>query len=136
MLGWARGFRRVYLVYGGAAIFCGALFVLSYIGSYGMALGLLVFSGFAMILFGISSNTKVQGDVPDALRGRVMAIYSLVFNGLMPAGSMLIGFLAKQFGIHAAIRIHASIFGACLLAILVWKWFDKQSPALEEAAAT
>ncbi len=119
MLAWAgERVKREVLIFGGAGAFCGGLFLLSSSYSYLATLGILVLTGFAMITFGIASNTKVQTEAPDELRGRIMAIYSLVFNGLMPAGSLLIGFLAQTFEIHQAVRIHASVFGACLLATL------------------
>jgi predicted MFS family arabinose efflux permease len=42
------------------------------------------------------NNAIIQMQVPDALRGRVMGIYSLVFQGGMPIGSLIIGTVATQ----------------------------------------
>ncbi len=123
--------KREVLIYSGGGVFCLGLFALSYTFSYPLALALLVLTGFAMIIFGISSNTKVQTEAPDDLRGRIMAVYSLVFNGLMPAGSLIIGFLAQKFEIHQAVRIHAAIFGACLIATMFWSQYGKGEGATE-----
>ncbi len=42
-----------------------------------------------------TSNAMVQAHVPDELRGRVMGIYSLMFMGGGPIGSLLVGELAS-----------------------------------------
>lgn len=44
-----------------------------------------------------ASTTLVQSMVPDNLRGRVMAVYSMIFMGMAPLGSMLAGTLAQSF---------------------------------------
>lgn len=113
-------FRRRALIYGGIFAFAGALLLLSYATAYWPALGCLALSGFAMILFGISSQTKVQEEVPDDLRGRVMGVFTLVFNGLLPFGGLLAGVLAERYGAARAVRLNAS---ACLVfALLVFAW--------------
>ena len=45
-----------------------------------------------------ASNTLIQAMVPDALRGRVMSIYSMMFMGLAPVGALLAGTLASHMG--------------------------------------
>ncbi len=45
-----------------------------------------------------SSNTLIQAMVPDALRGRVMAVYSMMFMGMAPFGALLAGALAERIG--------------------------------------
>jgi MFS family permease len=116
------------LVYGGATLFCIALLLLSVAPHYGVALAMLVISGFAMILFGISSNTRVQEEVPDALRGRVMAVYSLVFNGLFPVGCLLIGTLAdpKRLGAPGAVRLNASLCLAITAGLWLWSRAERR----------
>jgi len=107
-------------VYGGAILFCLALWVMSYMGSFWLVLALLVVSGFAMIVFGMAAQTLVQEEVPDELRGRVMAVYSLVFQGLLPIGGIEIGFLAKHIQAMPAIRVNAVICLVITLAVFAW----------------
>ena len=38
-----------------------------------------------------SANTLIQAMVPDSLRGRVMAVYSMMFMGMAPFGALLAG---------------------------------------------
>ena len=45
-----------------------------------------------------SSNTLIQAMVPDALRGRVMAVYSMMFMGMAPFGALFAGWLAERIG--------------------------------------
>ena len=47
-----------------------------------------------------SSNTLLQSMVPDELRGRVMAVYSMVFMGMAPFGALLAG-VADRVGAPA-----------------------------------
>ena len=56
-----------------------------------------------MMLEMASSNTLIQAMVPDALRGRVMAVYSMMFMGMAPLGSLLAGLLAGRIGAPATI---------------------------------
>ena len=59
---------------------------------------LLVATGFSLMLQMGSSNTLVQSMSPDHMRGRVMAVYSMMFMGVAPIGSLLAGVLAAKFG--------------------------------------
>jgi MFS family permease len=108
------------LVYGGATLFTIALFLLSLAPTFYSALVCLLISGFSMIVFAINANTKVQEEVPDALRGRVMAIYSLLFQGLMPVGGLEIGFLAHGLNAALAVRINAILLLICTGGLFAW----------------
>ena len=54
--------------------------------------------GFAMMIEMGSSNTLIQSMVPDHLRGRVMSVYSMMFMGMAPIGSLLAGAAADRLG--------------------------------------
>ena len=75
----------------------------------------LVALGFAGILFTTSANTLLQLTVPDALRGRVMSLYILLFAGTTPIGGFLIGSLSNTLGVSWALAICA---GLCLAGVL------------------
>jgi hypothetical protein len=49
--------------------------------------------GIVFILQNALSNTLVQVSSPDQLRGRVMSVYSLIFQGMMGAGRMQAGLM-------------------------------------------
>ena len=62
------------------------------------SLAVLLGAGFAQMLILNLANSSVQTNTPDALRGRVMSIYALVFFGVMPIGSLLVGWTASGIG--------------------------------------
>jgi MFS family permease len=59
---------------------------------------LLVPVGSSMMVQMASSNTLIQAMVPDALRGRVMALYSMMFMGMAPFGALTAGWVAERIG--------------------------------------
>jgi MFS family permease len=124
---WGDRVPRRYAVYGGAIVFCISLFMLSISRSFPLSLAILIWSGFAMIVFAISAQTRVQEEVPDDLRGRVMAVYSLVFQGLMPIGSLEIGYLAAHWGGPEAIRINALLCLVIAIALFAWSQISLRS---------
>ncbi len=74
-----------------------------------MPLSLLMLFGFGLNLMMIANinNALIQMEVPDELRGRVMSIYTLVFQGGFPIGALLSGAAATQIGAPATLGISA-----------------------------
>ena len=70
--------------------------------------------GYFIMLQMASSNTLIQVMVPDQLRGRVMAIYSMMFMGMAPVGALLGGALSDRLGAPLTVAMGglASIAGA------------------------
>ena len=63
-----------------------------------LSMALLVPAGFSMMIQMGSTNTLLQVMVPDRLRGRVMALYSMMFIGMAPIGALLAGIAAAKIG--------------------------------------
>jgi MFS family permease len=63
-----------------------------------LAVAFLLPAGFSMMTQMAASNTLIQSMVPDTLRGRVMAVYSMMFMGMAPIGALLAGTLAGWLG--------------------------------------
>jgi MFS family permease len=78
---------------------------------------LLVPVGFAMMTQMAASNTLIQSMVPDTLRGRVMAMYSMMFMGMAPIGALLAGVLAERVGAATTVALGGTfcIAGGLLL---------------------
>jgi MFS family permease len=89
-----------------------SLVAFSVAGQLWLAVALLIPVGFAMMTQMAASNTLIQSMVPDALRGRVMAIYSMMFMGMAPLGALLGGFLADRIGAGSTVALG----GACCVA--------------------
>jgi MFS family permease len=79
---------------------CVTAFALS--RSFWLSAGLLVPGGFCMIMQMAATNTFLQLTSPDRLRGRVMALYAMLFIGFAPFGALLAGSLAHGLGAPAA----------------------------------
>ena len=62
------------------------------------SLPLLVLLGFSTMVFLGMANGLLQTRAPDHLRGRVMSVYTMVFMGLMPLGSMVMGSIGSVVG--------------------------------------
>lgn len=65
------------------------------------------------------SNTIVQTNVTDELRGRVMGIFTFTFFGLMPIGSLVNGAIADQIGAPLTIQINALILMVAAVVLVV-----------------
>jgi MFS family permease len=75
-----------------------SLVLFSFSRNFWLSTALLLPVGFCMMLETSSSNTLIQAMVPDHLRGRVMAVYSMMFMGMAPFGALLGGALADRIG--------------------------------------
>lgn len=82
---------------------CLVLFALS--GRLLLSAALLVPAGFCMMVEMAASNTLIQAMVPDRLRGRVMAVYSMMFMGMAPLGALMAGSLAGPLGAQATVAL-------------------------------
>ena len=99
-----------------------SLIAFSFSQHFWLSAALLIPVGFFIMLQMACSNTLIQAMVPDALRGRVMALYSMMFMGMAPFGALLGGALADRLGapITVATGGVASIAGAI--------WFGRKLP--------
>ncbi|MHC1789101.1 MFS transporter [Solidesulfovibrio sp.] len=70
--------------------------------------------GFCLIFFFAASNTLLQLRSPDAMRGRIMALYSVTLVGMAPFGSLLAGAAASLLTAPAAIALAG---GLCVLGV-------------------
>jgi MFS family permease len=109
--------RRV-LVLGGLWVFSAMLLLLAWTNSYYLALIFLAIAGWGMLLFFSTTNTLLQTSASDAMRGRVMGIWALVFGGMTPIGGLEAGTVSHLLGIRWAITSGAII--CALAALVVW----------------
>jgi MFS family permease len=101
---------------GGIGIFSAALALFALNRNLYVEVLLLALVGFGIVLYFSTSNTVLQSIVPDEMRGRVMGIWTLIFGGMIPLGSLQAGLMADSFGTPATIAIGALI---CAIAAAV-----------------
>jgi MFS family permease len=105
-----------------------SLALFSFSRSFWLSAALLLPVGFCMMLQMSSSNTLLQAMVPDHLRGRVMALYTMMFMGVAPFGALLGGAVADRIGAPLAVAIGAV---ACLAGAA---WFGRTLPKVRVEA--
>ena len=86
-----------------------ALVAFSFSRSFALSAAILTGAGMSMMVQMASSNTLIQSMVPDELRGRVMALYSMMFMGMGPLGALLAGSIAERAGAPAAVAAGGTI---------------------------
>jgi MFS family permease len=86
----------------GQVAFIVPLILLGYVPAFGISLILLVLIGWGTVTQLVSMNTLIQVKVPNGLRGRVFSVYLWALQGVAPFGSLLIGWLAQNWGVPVA----------------------------------
>jgi MFS family permease len=121
-----RGLGR--LVAAAACAFGLALIAFSFSRTFWLSAALLVPVGGAMMVQMASSNTLLQAMVPDALRGRVMSVYSMMFMGMAPFGALFAGTVAEHAGAPHTVAIGGAV---CVVAGTI---FGLQLPSIRPEA--
>ena len=104
------------------------LIIFSFVRSTPLALVVLAVAGWAFMALFNMLNTLIQSTVPDDLRGRVLAVYSLSFFGLVPVGSLLAGSAASIVGEPLTVLASGILLLLFALGLL---WRAPQIRALE-----
>ena len=103
------GIRRGSLLTLGTVVLPLTILAFAVVASPLLSLVVLAAVGAAMVLIMNLANAMVQAQVPDALRGRVMSIYSLVFFGAMPLGALWVGAAAERIGEPRTVMVNAAV---------------------------
>ena len=116
----ATGLSKVIFV---SALGVGLGFVLlSLSPSFYLALAVVPVVGFSVMRHNASVNTVIQVSIPDAYRGRIMALYAMMVVGMGPFGSLAAGALAARFGARLTVMLGG------LLCLGAAAWFRINCP--------
>jgi len=99
----------------GADILGGCLIIFGLSTDISFSLLALVGVGFGLMANSACVNTLIQSLVHDEMRGRVIALYMMLWVGLMPIGSIIVGSLAELVGVQIIVII-------CGLIIIAGAW--------------
>lgn len=94
-----------------------------------LSLPVLMVAGFGLMVQSAASNTFLQSIVGDAMRGRIMSLYTMAFIGTLPLGSLYAGWVAEHVGAQVTV-----IFGG-MVALVAAAIFRHRLPALREDVA-
>jgi len=92
----AQGLTRLIVV--ATACAGAALVAFAFVRWYPLSLMLMAVTGFGMLATSVSVNMILQSIVPDAMRGRVMSLYTAAFMGVSPLGCLVAGAAADRIG--------------------------------------
>jgi MFS family permease len=97
--------------------------------SFWMALACQLIAGLGMVRFTATTNASVQLLADDSFRGRVMGLHTVMFAGVTPIGSLLLGTLATPYGPRPAI-----IVSGIVPLLVAWWLYATLQPATGEPA--
>ena len=89
---------RLRLVAGAALLFGVVEILAGLVPTFPVYVAVVPFLGFTALTMITAANTTVQLATTPGMRGRVMALYLMVFMGGTPIGSPFIGWIGEQFG--------------------------------------
>ena len=112
--------RKGLLLTVGNLLFPASVIGFAFSTSMPLSLALIAVSGFGFMVQNATVNTLIQSRVEDRLRGRVMSVYTVVFQGFFPIGALFAGTVAQ----HSSIALGAALGAGIALAfglLLLWK---------------
>ncbi|WP_354697485.1 hypothetical protein DSM112329_03115 [Paraconexibacter sp. AEG42_29] len=132
----ARGRTSPALISVSAIVFGGALGLAAIAPTLDLVLAALVVVGAGSVTFTSAVNAQLQLAAPPALRGRVMALYGVVFLGSTPVGAPLLGFICQHVSPRAGLGVGAAAAMLAGVAALVGAAHHSAHHAAGPRAAT
>lgn len=83
--------------------------------------------GFALTINGTGTQTLIQSSVDGALRGRVMGVFTLIYQGAPAIGALSLGVIADHVGVRWP------FLGGALVCLLVFGWMMRRAHRMSEA---
>jgi MFS family permease len=120
-LAYMRQRRAIVLMLGGGLLFGVFVIVISLTRNALAAVPLMMGAGLFSMLMINTVNATVQANVTDALRGRVMALYVMVFAGTSPIGGIFAGAVAQRWDSPAAF-LAGGVISLAGVALVAWRW--------------
>jgi MFS family permease len=127
----ARGRVSPRLLVGSSALFGTFMLLVAAAPSVELQLAALIPLGAVSVTFAAGVNSAMQLAVEPVLRGRVMALYSVVFLGSTPIGAPLVGWIAEVAGPRVSLVVGAL---AALVAAAGARWAFARAAATREPA--
>ena len=120
------GPKNKYMIIGALAT-CLFMAILGLEHNYILACITLFAIGLSSIVFTALANSIIQLNSADAMRGRVMSVYTLVFLGVTPIGSLATGGLIELIGISKTMLV-SGIFSSLITLLTVYLLSRNRKP--------
>jgi len=95
-----------------------------------LALPCVFLAGTAMTITGIGAQTLLQAAVDIRMRGRIMALYGMIFRAGPAVGAVLMGSLSERFGLRLPLALGA------LVSCGFWAWTRLKQRRMAETLET
>ncbi|MEU3772250.1 MFS transporter [Streptomyces sp. NPDC032472] len=121
LLAARRGLARLRLLVAAALVFSALLAATAFAPGFWLFAVLLVPIGMFGLTVNVTANTIVQTAADPEMRGRVMALFMMVFTGGTPIGAPLVGWITDTYGprIGMAAGGAASLVAAAAIALVL-----------------
>jgi MFS family permease len=117
-----RGTSSYRWIAGAAGMFGMLLVLFSQARTLGWAIAILIPMGMASMIQFTATNTLIQTMTPDALRGRVMAIWFMILMGFAPVGSVIAGSVTTAFGPRLFMACGGLLSTLGAIGFARWSW--------------
>lgn len=107
-----RSSLRLRLLAGGGVVYGMSLFTVGHARSLAVVLPALVGVSFGFLAINSSLTTILQTETPPAQRGRLLGIYTTIFSGLQPLGTVAYGIVGHAVPLFDAIAVGGLVVGA------------------------
>ncbi|MER6220510.1 MFS transporter [Streptomyces sp. 900105755] len=117
LLAARRGTAKMRVMLAAAVAFGGLELVAATAPSLWLFSLLMVPIGMFGMTVNVTANTTVQMGTDPAMRGRVMALYMMVFMGGSPIGAPIAGWITDTYGVRAGLAVGGAIAAAAAIGI-------------------
>ncbi|WP_323183410.1 MFS transporter [Streptomyces sp. NBC_00091] len=119
LLAARRGHSRLRLLVTAAVLFSLLLVVTAFAPAFWLFAALLVPIGMFGLTVNVVANSSVQTATDPEMRGRVMALFMMVFTGGTPVGAPLVGWITDTYGARLGMAAGGLISLAAAVAVAV-----------------
>ncbi|PRG18705.1 MFS transporter [Burkholderia multivorans] len=86
--------------------------------------------GFSLTFAATSTNATIQRQCPEHVRGGLVGMYGMAYNGTMPFGYLLVGSASEALGVRHTFAAMAAVLACGVIAVIAWQRFtDSRSGA-------
>ncbi|MBF4506517.1 MFS transporter [Flavobacterium sp. JLP] len=101
-----------------------SIIILAYSNSLTIALICMALSGVGMMAQTSAINIYVQTQSPINMRSRSISYYLMAYQGMIPVGSLIIGYVSHIIGTRNTVAIQGII---CILSVIVYVYYKNRS---------
>lgn len=105
-----------------------SIIILAYSNSLTVALICMALSGVGMMAQTSSINIYVQTQSAVNMRSRSISYYLMAYQGMIPVGSLIIGYVSHIIGTRHTVAIQGII---CILSVIVYVYYKKHKTSEE-----